>query len=145
MISVNVFARECALNRTARVFHACLAAKEGRSVRYGIRALTSHILSENEILHPGEYEWVLSGTTRRLENLLKENGVGTKFDYVSVDLEGHEEEVLGSLSWDRWSIQALTVERPSENLVKLLRRQGFRPVHFIPNLDVFFLHESNPF
>lgn len=135
-------ARECSLNRKCQVFHAILGAQDGLPCRYGVHALTSQILSSPTKANESKYEKIISGHTRNLENLLHENGIKTHFDYVSVDLEGHEEEILSGLHWDSWEIKAMTIERPTTALQKILKENKFRPVFFIKDLDTFFVHES---
>lgn len=62
--------------------------------------------------------------------------------YLSMDIEGAEERALIGFPFDKYTFQAMTIERPGGALIEWLGKNGYRPVRMVPGLDVFFLHQS---
>jgi FkbM family methyltransferase len=46
----------------------------------------------------------------RLVDLLERNGAPPVIDYLSIDVEGHELEVLAGMGFDRWHVRVATIE-----------------------------------
>jgi hypothetical protein len=46
-------------------------------------------------------------------------------DYMSLDIEGAEEWVFETFPWHRYTVLVLTVERPKEKLVEMLKSHGY--------------------
>ncbi len=67
--------------------------------------------------------------TVSLDDLLETHGAPPVIDYLSVDTEGSEYEILAALDFDRWSFRVLTVEhnfaRQREDIHTLLRGKGY--------------------
>ena len=63
-------------------------------------------------------------------------------DYLSLDIEGSEDEVLGEFTFDKYVFRCATIERLSENGKKKLRSQGYILIKEVVGLDAFFVHES---
>ena len=80
--------------------------------------------------------------TTTLHSLLQLNGAPREIDYVSLDIEGSEEDVLKDFPFSIWRIKCLTIERPSGKLRDILARNDFRLVKEIPGLDCFYLHSE---
>lgn len=62
--------------------------------------------------HHKQYKYdqaVVQVACRRLQDVFDERGI-TAVDYLSVDCEGSEMQVLRSVEWDRMTIRAVTVE-----------------------------------
>jgi FkbM family methyltransferase len=70
--------------------------------------------------------------TISLNELLSRYGAPRKIDYLSVDTEGSEFEILSELDFDHWDISILTVEHNQtaqrKKLQKLLTGQGYSRV-----------------
>jgi hypothetical protein len=78
--------------------------------------------------------------------ILEECNAPMDIDYISLDTEGSELEILQAFPFDKYNVKALTVEHnyeePKRTMIKnLLRAKGF--VHAAPNMwDDCFVHES---
>lgn len=67
----------------------------------------------------------------------------TGIDYLSLDVEGSEEEVLRDFPFQTIPIRVLTVERPSPAVRQLLRRNNFTYARAVGvRLDELWLHGS---
>ncbi len=68
--------------------------------------------------------------TITLNDLLAEAGAPRRIDYLSVDTEGSELEILASFDFSRWDVRAISVEHNGtaarEQLYDLLSRHGYR-------------------
>ena len=77
----------------------------------------------------------------RLASILDRVHAPHSIDYLSLDVEGHEEAVLGHFPFDRYTFRAMTVERPSDALKATLQTHGY---HYIRNHgnhgDEFWVH-----
>jgi FkbM family methyltransferase len=77
--------------------------------------------------------------TIRLNDLLERHGAPSRIDYLSVDTEGAELEILRAFDFDRWDVAAITVEHnytlAREALYALLKSKGYKRV--FPELSMF--------
>lgn len=74
------------------------------------------------------------GTTRRtasLKEVLQLFNAPKNIDYLSLDVEGAEELVMDAFPLTEYQFSVLTIERPTENLIHLLRRNGYTLVHYL--------------
>lgn len=60
-------------------------------------------------------------------------------DFMSLDVEGYEWEVLRDFPFDDYLFRSLVIERPSPELDLLLDSAGYRQVAHL-NFDVFYVH-----
>lgn len=63
--------------------------------------------------------------TATLEQILDELAAPRTIEYMSVDLEGYEDQALLGFPFDKYTILSLTVERPSAPLKERLTSAGF--------------------
>ena len=81
--------------------------------------------------------------TMRLASILDRVSAPRSIDYLSLDVEGHEDAVLGRFPFDRYTFRAMTVERPSDALKSTLQTHGY---HYVRNHgvhgDEFWVHGS---
>ena len=71
--------------------------------------------------------------TVTLNTALIEAGAPAEIDYVSIDTEGSEFEVLAGFDLRRWRVRFLSIEHnhvpgKKEELTRILAPHGFRPV-----------------
>jgi len=64
-------------------------------------------------------------------------------DYLSMDIEGSEDEVLGDFPFEKYLFRCATIERLSENGKKQLRSHGYILIKEVEGLDSFFVHETH--
>lgn len=82
--------------------------------------------------------------TRKLDNVLDDIGAPSTIGYLSLDIEGHEEEALSeTFAWHRYTFSLITIERASPRLNERLFRHGYL---FVSNRfpDTYYVHESHP-
>jgi len=77
----------------------------------------------------------------RLDDILNAAGAPPEIDYLSIDVEGAEERVLGGLSFTDFAVKAITIERPTPAVHKLLVEAGFVLAKFHLQ-DGFYVSEA---
>jgi FkbM family methyltransferase len=78
-----------------------------------------------------------------LADVLDRYGAPSTIDYLSLDVEGLETRVMRHFPFDRYRFLAMTVERPTPELNRILFANQY---HFVRNslYDSFYVHESLP-
>lgn len=70
--------------------------------------------------------------TVSLNDLLAQHNAPEVIDYISIDTEGSEFDILNAVDFDRWSFRVMTVEHNHEpqrdDVFKLLTRKGYKRV-----------------
>src|SRR5260370_33873249 len=85
---------------------------------------------------PGaEPERVIEVPVRRLDDILTEARTPAGFDFLSVDVEGHELEVLGGFDFARWRPRLVLLEDHVGNLARhrFLKNAGYRLIRRFEN------------
>jgi hypothetical protein len=121
------------------LFHESI--RQNRSAMLDTRAVYSR--RDNRAPHE-----VIKVATVSLTDLLREHGAPAVIDYISIDTEGSEFEILQGLDFKQFRPLVLTIEH-SHDLPKLARIQtllageGYRQVLApLSQFDAFFLHET---
>ncbi len=122
------------INRNCIIDHRCVWSKSGEILSFheadAAEFSTIHFLAEND-LHkehrkPGKQYPV---TTVSLEDLLRQHSAPKNIDYLSIDTEGSEYEILSNFDFNAYEINAITCEHnyTSERdlIYKLLTSKGF--------------------
>ncbi len=72
---------------------------------------------------------VMTVQTTSLHDLLTELGAPHDIDYISIDTEGSEEEILSSFPFDQWNVYAFTIEHnfgaSRDSIHELMTRHGY--------------------
>ena len=63
-------------------------------------------------------------------------------DYISLDVEGAEDFIMTGFPFDEYQFLTMSVERPKEELRKLLEKNGMRHVMDFKRGDTLWAHES---
>lgn len=76
-------------------------------------------------IHGGSTE-IIKVKSRPLNDILKENSI-TKVDYLSIDTEGSEYDIISSVDFDYFDIRIITAENNSgsNDVKKLLEQKGY--------------------
>ena len=91
------------LGRKAKVFQVACSSPEnaGRELPLHVAGPLSSL--NRERMAPGATpESVINVPTRTLDSILLEAGAPSDFDFLSIDVEGHEIEVLRGFDIGRW-------------------------------------------
>ena len=149
--------RKLELQRRCHVVHALVGDSDGAEVVFSVRpdgiqsgfsrvlpnasAATIQLEAErlaNRSASPLQLE---RHKSLRLASILDRVHAPRSIDYLSLDVEGHEEAVLGHFPFDRYTFRSMTVERPSDALKATLQTHGY---HYIRNHgnhgDEFWVH-----
>jgi len=82
-------------------------------------------------------------TTVALDSIMRRFDAPRGADYLSLDVEGAEMDVLGRFPFDEpYSFRVLTIEQPKPPLKEVLRRHGFQPV-LVLGEDELWIHEGH--
>lgn len=115
-------------NRRCITASACIAGRSGDEVdfiladAYGgiskFAAQDQHASRRDAYRRDGR---VLRVTTVSLDDFLMAHNAPQEIDYLSIDTEGSEYEILKNFSFDRWKIRLITVEHNNTPQRELLR------------------------
>ena len=104
-------------NRNCTVSNACIGRLSGETVEfvfadaYGgqtrFAAIDQHFEKRKAYVESGQTATL---TTISLHDFLKENSAPRDIDYISIDIEGAEYDVLRSFPFSEWNIRFFTIE-----------------------------------
>ena len=123
-------------NRKCQVVDACIGARTGDEVEFILADAYGCIADYADADMHGEKRaafkaagQVSTMTTVSLEDLLLQQGAPREIDYLSIDTEGSEYDILAAFPFDRWKIRLLTVEhnftKNRESIRALLEGHGY--------------------
>ena len=121
-------------NRRATIDTRCVWRESGTDIAFteaprGVNSGISTFIPASRKLRGQGYKV----ETVSLNDLLAQHGAPAHIDYMSVDTEGSELDILQALDFDRWTFGVLTVEHghlPQRTRIQsLLTGKGYRQVH----------------
>lgn len=122
--------------RSAKVFACACSSPEhsGQSLPLHVDGPLSS-LDRNSMAPGARPEYVVMVPTRTLDSILEEAGVAAPLDFLSIDVEGHEIEVLRGFDFARWQPRLLMLEDHVENLHKhrFVQASGYRLLRRVGN------------
>jgi FkbM family methyltransferase len=90
-------------------------------------------------------------TTVSLNDLLEQYAAPNKIDYISIDTEGSEFEILRTFDFTKYDVQIFTIEHNSasyrEDIIKLLESKKYYRIpsgHFTPGFEDWYIKKDNP-
>jgi FkbM family methyltransferase len=117
--------------RSAKVFAVACSAPDnaGRSMPLHVAGPLSS-LDRNKMAPGADPHYVIMVPTRTLDDILQEARAPTPIDFLSVDVEGHELEVLLGFDFAHWKPRLIMLEDHVESLEKhrFLKESGYRLV-----------------
>jgi FkbM family methyltransferase len=139
--SINAF-EACKLNRgNLNIFENCLLSSfenENKEIDGDFDGSLMSSINGERLTRNSNYK-VLSKT---LTTILKSNNIN-KVDFFSLDVEGHEYEVLNGLDFDYCSPTWIVIEIYTKDLEKIMDFMGEKNYKLIENLTNFN-HKDNP-
>jgi len=97
---------------------------------------------------------IIDVETVSLNDLLEQYNAPNKIDYISIDTEGSEFEIINNFDFNKYDVEIFTIEHNGANfrkdLIKLLKnKQYFRLPDepqggFVPDYEDWFIKNSNP-
>jgi FkbM family methyltransferase len=133
--------KELTKNRRVKCVNICLSSDE-TTVDFAKRGVLSGMVSTTDNFEEGESYEVIKMKSMTLDTLLRTENAPKEIDYLSIDIEGAEEKVLGNFNFDKYRFKCITIERPTDFLRKRLKDYAYVQIKEIPGLDCFFIHES---
>ena len=130
--------------RKAKVFAAACSSPDnaGRSLSLHVDGARSGL--DRERMAPGSHAaYTIMVPIRTLDDILGEAAAPAPIDLLSVDVEGHEVEVLRGFEFKRWQPRLILVEDHVGSLQthRYLKRSGYRLVRRIGN-DGWYVPDS---
>ena len=90
-------------------------------------------------------------TTVSLNDLLDQYGAPNKIDYISIDTEGSEFEILRTFNFTKYDVEIFTIEHNNnayrEDVAKLLESKNYIRIpsgRFTPGFEDWFIKKNNP-
>ena len=132
-------------NRKAKIFEVACSSPEnaGRELPLHVAGPLSTL--DRKHMAPGATpEKVITVPIRTLDSILMEAGCPAKFDFLSIDVEGHEIEVLRGFDIARWRPRLILLEDHVADLSKhrYLTAAGYRIVRRHENNGWYVSSES---
>jgi FkbM family methyltransferase len=123
-------------DRSAKVVAvACSSPRNaGRLMRLHVAGALSAL--DRDRMAPGaQPERIIEVPIRTLDDILSEAGAPTGFDFLSIDVEGHELEVLSGFAVMRWRPRLILLEDHVGSLAKhrFLKSAGYRLIRRFEN------------
>lgn len=114
------------------------AMLSGMQKNYDLRHLAR---LKNEIVRDGGSYKIIDIPARNINNILKENNL-FKIDYLSLDTEGSELEILKSIDFDSFYIHAISVENnySDPNFKLFLESKGFKYLITLGSQDEIYVN-----
>ncbi|ASM72471.1 methyltransferase FkbM domain protein [Pseudosulfitobacter pseudonitzschiae] len=116
--------RKCAIEKLC-VWRASSETLKFTEAPRGVNSAISSFVKKSRKLRGTTYDV----TTISLNDLLSKHGAPDVIDYMSVDTEGSEFDILNAVDFDRWSFRIMTVEHnyapQRENIYNLLTSKGY--------------------
>ena len=122
--------------RSAKVFAVACSSPENAGRRMQLHVAGPWSALDRDRMTPGaQPERVIEVPVRTLDDILIEARAPVGFDFLSIDVEGHELEVLSGFDFARWRPRLVLLEDHVGNLRKhrFLRAAGYRLVRRFDN------------
>lgn len=123
-----------------------LFVAEGAERAHGVSTISSDEESLNKIKSYGFTYSKVQVQTKTLDEILSELKPGCEIDFVSIDVEGHELDVLRGFSIERWSPTVVLLEDNSnfENATVSNYMKQFEYVRFMrTGVNDWYAHRKN--
>jgi FkbM family methyltransferase len=129
-------AEELSRVRLAKVFAVACSSRQNAGKRMRLHVAGALSALDRERMAPGaQPEQVIEVPVRALDDVLVEARAPAQFDFLSIDVEGHELEVLSGFDLARWRPRLILIEDHVGNLKrhKFLKRSGYRLIRRVEN------------
>lgn len=147
-----VYQRLCQ-NRTCITVNDCIYSESGLTLEFLVCGVLStlenfatndHHAKKRNQARTGEN--LVSVRTTEPNELLEKHGAPTYIDYMSIDTEGSELEIVKSIDFDKWKIALLTIEHNKlkdkrEKIFNILSKKGYKRIRV--KFDDWYYHEGH--
>jgi FkbM family methyltransferase len=133
------FFEKLKINRNCTISDACISGETGKDVTFILAeefgGISDYIGRDKHFEKRAAYEKegnVIICKTISLNDFLLDNKAPKRIDYLSIDTEGNEFEILENFPFQEWDIRLLTVEHnftiQREIIFKLMTSHGYKRV-----------------
>lgn len=140
----NALLFECAASN--RAGNAILYVAEGTERSHGVSTICSDKKSQDRIASYGFTARPVEVVTRTLDSVLDESKIFSMIDFISIDVEGHELDVLKGFSIGKWMPKVIVVEDNSnfkdKEVTNYLKNFGYVPF-MRTGVNNWFAHKNN--
>lgn len=123
-------------NRSCTVSDACIGAKTGQEVEFVLAdefgTMSQYAETDTHASRRAVFQKAgrtIHLRTRSLADFLTEHGAPKEIDYLSMDTEGSEYDILQAFPFDQWRIRLISVEHNftpmRDRILKLLKANGY--------------------
>jgi FkbM family methyltransferase len=129
-------AEQLSRRRCARVFAVACSSRENAGTRMRLHVAGALSALDRDRMAPGARpEQVIEVPVRALDDILDEACAPAQFDFLSIDVEGHELEVLSGFDLARWRPRLILIEDHVANLGKhkFLKNSDYRLIRRCEN------------
>jgi FkbM family methyltransferase len=129
-------ANDLCCTRSAEVFAVACSSPQNAGRRMPLYVAGALSSLDRDRMAPGaQAERIIEVPVRTLDDILTEARAPLQFDFISVDVEGHELEVLSGFDIRLWRPRLVVLEDHVGNLVKhrYLRNVGYRLIRRFEN------------
>ena len=122
--------------RSAKVFAAACSSPANAGWHMPLHVAGALSSLDPERMAPGAVaEWIIEVPIRTLDDILIAGEAPARFDFLSIDVEGHELEVLSGFDLRRWRPSLILLEDHVGSLDKhrFLKRAGYRLIRRFEN------------
>jgi len=124
------------LNRTCKVSMACIGATTGEEVEFifadafgGIKSYAHEDMHSDKRMAYFKTGEATNLITISLNDFLKQINAPRDIDYISIDTEGSEYDIIRNFPFEEWNIQMMTIEHNyterRADVRKLMRSKGY--------------------
>lgn len=137
---------KCCITRNCIIVNECVDQKNDNEVNFLIHDIVSGGIIDNDCDYNNKNVWwnnnnITTMKTKTLEFILDLHNSPKIIDYLALDVEGAEYRILKNFPFDKYKILILTIERPSDILIDLLKNNGYI-INKKLGQDIGFIHKS---
>lgn len=147
-----VWHEQLAKNRSCIISHDCVWTESGRNLEFretsdaGFSSLSDYAGRDRHVRHRADAK-IYDVRTVSLDDLLKSACAPRSIDFMSIDTEGSEYDILRVFPFEDWNISLITVEHnfraDRDNMHSLLRSKGFvRVLTDLSQFDDWYVSED---
>ena len=103
------FKDELSKNRKCHICNFCVSSIDDRELDFSVCGYTSGLI-ETAGPFTKKKDSIIKVKTKTMESILKMYNTPNVIDYLSLDVEGHEYEILKTFPFDKYIIKCITVE-----------------------------------
>jgi len=140
-----IWHRDLLQNRSAKIDFRAVSKEDNNNVRFfeSVDARFSTYSIRENLTYSENYEV----ETVKLESLIEENSLPAVIDYLSIDTEGTEFEILELFNFEKYVFRVITVEYSEkisrEKVINLLSSYGYKRVfEDISQFEDWFIHPN---